>query len=142
MTVFDGRLLYGRSACFAPGTSLNPKVQVMNDATAAESDPTFTAATLEENGFASAPNEHDCIAPADTSQNGKEDHLHQILAAVVAFRDGDFSVRLPLSWTGIEGRIAEVLNQTRQGRPAQAAAVVAACHGRLDRQGKRHQYAD
>ncbi len=46
------------------------------------------------------------------SQNGHADPLHQILAAVVAFRDGNFSVRLPLNWSGIEGRIAEVLNTT------------------------------
>ena len=35
-----------------------------------------------------------------------------ILAAMVAFRDGDFSVRLPADWAGTDGRIAEAFNQT------------------------------
>jgi HAMP domain-containing protein/signal transduction histidine kinase/DNA-binding response OmpR family regulator len=41
--------------------------------------------------------------------------LH-LLEAVQSLRDGDFSVRLPLGWTGIHGRIAEAFNQaiTRQ----------------------------
>ena len=34
-----------------------------------------------------------------------------MLAAMVAFRDGDFSVRLPDDWAGTEGRIAEAFNQ-------------------------------
>src|SRR5262245_13599432 len=42
----------------------------------------------------------------------QEDHLQQILKAMVAFREGDFSVRLPLEWSGIDGRIAEAFNQT------------------------------
>ncbi|MDX2186048.1 MAG: HAMP domain-containing protein [Opitutaceae bacterium] len=44
---------------------------------------------------------------------GEEDtRLRQLLVAMVAFRDGDFSVRLPADWSGIEGRIAEAFNQT------------------------------
>jgi len=35
----------------------------------------------------------------------------QLLMAVKAFRDGDFSVRLPMNWNGTEGRIAEAFNQ-------------------------------
>src|ERR1035437_5369467 len=35
-----------------------------------------------------------------------------ILAAIVAFRDGDFSARLPTDWAGTDGRIAEAFNQT------------------------------
>ena len=30
----------------------------------------------------------------------------------MAFRDGDFSARLPADWSGIDGRIAETFNQT------------------------------
>ena len=41
-----------------------------------------------------------------------EAHSRQILKAIVAFRDGDFSARLPADWPGIEGRIAEAFNQT------------------------------
>jgi HAMP domain-containing protein len=35
----------------------------------------------------------------------------QLLAAVMAFRDGDFSMRLPIDWIGTDGRIAEAFNQ-------------------------------
>ena len=38
-------------------------------------------------------------------------HLRIILAKLVRFRDGDFSVRLPGEWDGTDGRIAEAFNQ-------------------------------
>src|SRR6188474_2002193 len=34
-----------------------------------------------------------------------------LLAAMVAFRDGDFSVRLPSHWPGADARLAEAFNQ-------------------------------
>jgi len=36
----------------------------------------------------------------------------QILAALMAFSEGDFESRLPSDWTGTEGRIAEAFNRT------------------------------
>jgi HAMP domain-containing protein/CheY-like chemotaxis protein/signal transduction histidine kinase len=39
------------------------------------------------------------------------DHAEALLAAMVAFRDGDFSVRLPSHWRGPDARIAEAFNQ-------------------------------
>ncbi len=44
--------------------------------------------------------------------NLSEIQLRQLLAAIMSFRDGDFSVRLPIEWSGVEGRIAEAFNQT------------------------------
>jgi len=41
-----------------------------------------------------------------------EGHWRQILTAMVAFRDGNFSVRLPADWDGVAGRIAEAFNET------------------------------
>src|SRR5262245_54404346 len=77
----------------------------MNETTVAS--PTHSGIeTLDENGKTHVS------AERGQSHNGDDDPLQQILAAVVAFRDGDFTVRLPLSWPGIEGRIAEALNQT------------------------------
>ncbi len=35
----------------------------------------------------------------------------QLHAAMMAFRDGDFEVRLPTDWEGVDGRIAEAFNQ-------------------------------
>ena len=37
--------------------------------------------------------------------------LKQMLVAVLAFREGEFSARLPTDWTGTEGRIAEAFNR-------------------------------
>src|SRR5260370_42446440 len=41
-------------------------------------------------------------APAD---------LSAILASLQTVRDGDFSVRLPGSWTGLPGKIADTFNE-------------------------------
>ena len=35
----------------------------------------------------------------------------QLLTAIIAFRDGDFSARLPDDWSGLDGRLAEAFNQ-------------------------------
>src|SRR3954463_5854134 len=55
----------------------------------------------------------------DITAPGKRDKApdpmaRQLLAAMVAFRDGDFSVRLPSDWDGINGRIAEAFNHAMQ----------------------------
>ncbi|MCE9603265.1 MAG: HAMP domain-containing protein, partial [Planctomycetia bacterium] len=66
------------------------------------------------------------MAPSVTLDNDSSEHtdkasaLHdsaeqrsrQVLTAIMAFRDGNFSVRLPGNWLGIDGRIAEAFNQT------------------------------
>src|SRR3954462_15797036 len=46
--------------------------------------------------------------PSDRS-NGDCDNK-QLLAALVAFKRGDFSVRLPDDWTGVAGKIADTFN--------------------------------
>jgi HAMP domain-containing protein/signal transduction histidine kinase/CheY-like chemotaxis protein len=42
--------------------------------------------------------------------NGKELDAKQLLAALVAFKRGDFSTRLPDDWTGVAGKIADTFN--------------------------------
>ena len=34
-----------------------------------------------------------------------------LLTALTAFRKGDFSVRLPMEWTGIAGKVADAFNE-------------------------------
>ncbi len=46
-------------------------------------------------------------APAQTASTLD---LHAVLAALHAMRDGDFSVRLPGDWTGLDGKIADTFN--------------------------------
>jgi HAMP domain-containing protein/signal transduction histidine kinase/DNA-binding response OmpR family regulator len=45
------------------------------------------------------------------SEDGSEARLRQMLAAIFAFRDGNFSVRLPSDWDGMEAQIAGAFNQ-------------------------------
>ena len=46
------------------------------------------------------------------AKDSHEAHSRMILAMIVAFRNGDFSVRLPGDWEGTDGRIAEAFNQS------------------------------
>src|SRR5437870_2481566 len=42
--------------------------------------------------------------------NGREFDTTQLLAALMAFKRGDFSARLPEDWTGVPGKIADTFN--------------------------------
>ena len=48
---------------------------------------------------------------ADLPLQSSGDDLSLILASLQTMRDGDFSVRLPGSWTGITGKIADTFNE-------------------------------
>ena len=73
---------------------------------------------------------------AQMLEESAEARSRQILTAIVAFRDGDFSVRLPADWSGIDGRIAEAFNQTiaheeRIAREVRRLSVTVGKEGRL-----------
>src|SRR5437868_15414409 len=42
--------------------------------------------------------------------NGSEVDAKQLLTALIAFKRGDFSARLPDDWTGLAGKIADTFN--------------------------------
>src|SRR5437867_5427160 len=49
--------------------------------------------------------------PRSRSQsNGSEFDTGQLLSALMAFKRGDFSARLPEDWTGVPGKIADTFN--------------------------------
>ena len=49
--------------------------------------------------------------PANGSRlNGNELDAKRLLVALVAFKRGDFSARLPDDWTGVAGKIADTFN--------------------------------
>src|SRR5262245_52000089 len=53
------------------------------------------------------------VLPADrrkTISDGVSDLQPQLLTALLAYRDGDFAVRLPSNWVGIAGKIADAFN--------------------------------
>jgi HAMP domain-containing protein/signal transduction histidine kinase/DNA-binding response OmpR family regulator len=50
--------------------------------------------------------------PPGTADEAANAHSRMILAALEAFRDGDFSARLPTDWAATDARIAAAFNQT------------------------------
>ena len=43
---------------------------------------------------------------ARPAASAADEPLHQLLAAMSAVRDGDFSVQLPIHWDGLHGKLA------------------------------------
>src|SRR5438045_4230076 len=51
------------------------------------------------------------VRPRRRSQtNGSDFDMKLLLAALMAFKRGDFSARLPEDWTGVPGKIADTFN--------------------------------
>ena len=51
------------------------------------------------------------IPESKSEEESAEARSRQLLTAIIAFRDGDFSARLPNDWIGLDGRLAEAFNQ-------------------------------
>ncbi len=78
----------------------------------------------------------DGVLTAVETELGGEARLRKILGAISAFRDGNFSERLPMDWAGTEGRIAEAFNQTighedRIAREVNRLSVTVGKEGRI-----------
>ena len=73
------------------------------------------------------------------SEDSHEVHSRQLLAAMTAFRDGNFSVRLPPGWVGTDGRIAEAFNQVvaHEDRIAREVARLSVTVGKAGRLQQR-----
>jgi HAMP domain-containing protein/signal transduction histidine kinase/CheY-like chemotaxis protein len=69
--------------------------------------------------------------------NGARDpELKQLLAALTAFKRGNFSVRLPEDWTGVAGKVADTFNEVialneRMSREFERIAQVVGKEGRI-----------
>ena len=48
--------------------------------------------------------------PAQQKSSDRHYDASILLGALQAMRDGDFNVRLPGNWTGVEGKIADTFN--------------------------------
>jgi hypothetical protein len=53
----------------------------------------------------------DMDASPENGINSEKGYTQQILYALTAFRNGEFSRRLPVEWTGVHGKIADVFNE-------------------------------
>ncbi len=49
--------------------------------------------------------------PVSNGQHAEPEHLATILQSLQTMKNGDFSVRLPVSWTGLAGKIADNFNE-------------------------------
>src|SRR5579885_3665454 len=65
------------------------------------------AAVMNRDSNASNGGNGAAIAVAETGQPD----LAVVLGALQTMRDGDFSVRLPGSWTGLAGKVADTFNE-------------------------------
>ncbi|HET7204636.1 MAG TPA: HAMP domain-containing protein [Steroidobacteraceae bacterium] len=69
------------------------------------------ATELAASGLQSPLAAFDELSELRAERHAAEARQRQLLSAMTAFRDGDFSVRLPADWAGVDGRIAEAFNQ-------------------------------
>src|SRR5439155_142437 len=68
---------------------------------------TNSVVSQEENGVVLPPAGR-VLGVDDTSSNELTRHL---LSALLAYKAGDFSVRLPSDWTGVPGKLADAFNE-------------------------------
>src|ERR1051325_3338073 len=73
------------------------------------------------------------------AKHSPESHSKRILATIAAFRDGDFTARLPTDWEGVDAEIAEAFNQTiaRKERILKEVARLSATVGKEGRLRQR-----
>ena len=67
-----------------------------------------------------------------------EERSRQVLAALLAFSDGDFTTSLPTEWSGTDGRIAEAFNHTI-GNAARITAEAARLSSTVGKEGRLSQ---
>src|SRR5579862_9633012 len=61
--------------------------------------------------------------PSQNQSVAQSDNLALILASLQTMRDGDFSVRLPVAWVGLEGKIADIFNEIVAANEQMAAEL-------------------
>jgi len=62
--------------------------------------------------------------------NGSNDgdpRVERVLTALLAFRNGDFSQRLPAEWTGVYGKIADTFNDVLMTSARRASEMTRVC---------------
>src|SRR5262245_61211751 len=72
--------------------------------------------------------------------NGSSGDLAGILACLQTMRDGDFSVRLPGSWTGLSGKVADTFNEIAAANQQIANELKRVGHA-VGKEGKTREHA-
>jgi len=67
---------------------------------------------------ASQPHKRSPSGASRKAHENGDDHseldAEAVLSALVAFKKGNFSVRLPLTWTGVSGKVADTFNEVAE----------------------------
>src|ERR1700677_321914 len=66
--------------------------------------------------------------------------VHQLLKTMIALKRGDFSVRLPIEWTGMAGKIADTFNYVVEMNERMAMELEHLCQA-VAKEGKINQRA-
>jgi HAMP domain-containing protein/CheY-like chemotaxis protein/GAF domain-containing protein len=80
------------------------------------------AAPVRKSASATAQSRKNGHQGTTSNQSGSDD-LALILASLQTMRKGDFSVRLPVAWTGIQGKIADTFNDIVAANEQMAAEL-------------------
>ncbi len=93
----------------------------MNKSTAIGKKPAKTSRTSDQ------PTGTDQRGQSRVKNGAASTENEQLLEAMLAFKEGDFSVRLPNAWEGIYGKVAEAFNEVlamNEQRESEAARVI------------------
>src|SRR6266581_3255522 len=85
--------------------------------------------------------------PKAAQTNGSEFDTKQLLAALMAFKRGDFSARLPENWTGVPGKVADTFNiviesNERMTRELERIVNVVGKEGRITERASLNNVSD
>src|SRR5437867_3656345 len=64
------------------------------------------------NNLSTSTKKRKSTLPNNGGQTPTADYARPLLDAMLAFKNGDFGARLPSDWTGVQGKIADVFNET------------------------------
>src|SRR5262245_37816630 len=73
--------------------------------------------TTNTANYRSYPPASHLLSPKPPQSNGDNEtdlDAEAVLFALVSFKKGDFSVRLPITWTGVSGKVADAFNEVAE----------------------------
>ena len=103
----------GHASAQSPTDGPSPATSVQRKTTRKNGHSNGTSTVVSTRSTATKSNGHVSSKGRDGNghANGTAAEFHVLLYGLQSMRDGDFSVRLPGDWTGLEGKIADTFNE-------------------------------
>ena len=103
----------GHASAQSPTDGPSPAASVQRKTTRKNGHSNGTSTVVSTRSTATKRNGHVSSKGRDGNghANGTAAEFHVLLYGLQSMRDGDFSVRLPGDWTGLEGKIADTFNE-------------------------------